>query len=110
MLKAKATRNAKNGIKDKVSNLSSGEAALAGAIAGSFSAGITTPLDVMKSKVRTDGGNWRACIDKINVPANPKGPPNTRWISPPPQLPPTRTAATFPNPASRNPLRPSRLR
>jgi solute carrier family 25 (mitochondrial S-adenosylmethionine transporter), member 26 len=52
MLKAKATRNAKNGVKTTTATLSSGEAALAGAIAGSFSAGITTPLDVMKSKVR----------------------------------------------------------
>lgn len=61
-------RRNQNGEED-VDNLSAVEAATCGAVAGSFSAAITAPLDRIKTLLMTDsaayGGNVASCLTKI---------------------------------------------
>lgn len=59
----------KNGDESDIVNLSPIESAICGAVAGSFSAAITSPLDRIKTLLMTDsaayGGTVGSCISKI---------------------------------------------
>ena len=62
-------RAKKSGSDDEKVNLSPSESAICGAIAGSFSAAITSPLDRIKTLLMTDSGAYgstvASCISKI---------------------------------------------
>ena len=64
-----ANKGKKGKRSDKDIELSPVEAAVCGAVAGTFSAGITTPLDRIKTLLMTDsaayGGNVASCVSKI---------------------------------------------
>lgn len=71
-LKKKKMEQENNGsgeVDDSSLSLSSAEAAICGAVAGSFSAGITAPLDRIKTLLMTDngayGGTVASCVAKI---------------------------------------------